>query len=190
MKKNKDSLKENKEEQEINTQEAANEDVELVNEEHPLQKLADITDKYLRLYSDFDNFRRRVAKEKLEMMKTASEGVVLSLLPVVDDFERALQAFSAYKLDEVMVEGEVTKAAIALEEGVDLIYSKLMKVLSKNGVEQIVTKGEVFSDDFAEAIAQIPAPSDDKKGVVVEEIEKGYKMGDKVIRFAKVVVGV
>ena len=140
--------------------------------------LADQKDKYLRLYSEFENFRRRTAKEKLEMVKTATEGLVLDLLPVVDDFERADKSFS-----------EETELG-SMKEGVDLIYQKLVKALEKKGVKVIdVSKGSDFDPEFQEAITQIPAPEEELKGKVVDVIEKGYQLGDKVIRFTKVVTG-
>ena len=141
-------------------------------------EVAEQKDKYLRLYSEFENFRRRTAKEKLEMVKTANEGLILDLLPVVDDFERADKSFS----DETELG--------TMKEGVDLIYQKLVKALEKKGVAVIdVDKGSDFDPEFQEAITQIPAPEEKLKGKVVDVIEKGYQLGEKVIRFTKVVTG-
>ncbi len=140
-------------------------------------KLNDLNDKYLRLYSEFDNFRKRTIKEKSDLLKTAGEDVLKAILPVIDDFERAIKA------NENVTEVEPIK------EGVHLIYNKLKHVTQHKGLTPFETKGEVFSDDLMEAITHVPAPSDDMKGKVIDEIEKGYKLGDKVIRFAKVVVG-
>ncbi len=140
-------------------------------------EIAELKDKYLRLYADFENFRRRTAKEKLEMISGASADVVKSILPIVDDFERAKVSFdSSTEID-------------ALKEGVDLIYTKLYKTLESKGLKPMLSKGEAFDVEIHESIAQFPAPSDDLKGKVIDEIEKGYYLNDKVIRYAKVIVG-
>ena len=140
-------------------------------------EIAELKDKYLRLYADFENFRRRTAKEKLEMISGASADVVKAVLPIVDDFERAKVSFdSSTEID-------------ALKEGVDLIYTKLYKTLESKGLKPMVSKGETFDADIHESIAQFPAPSEDLKGKVIDEIEKGYYLNDKVIRYAKVIVG-
>jgi len=148
---------------------------ELVEEEKI--KYAELNDKYLRLFSEFDNFRKRTIKERLELTKTASQDLIMSMLPVVDDFERAMQAF------------EDTKDNESLKEGVNLIYNKFKSTLNSKGVECMESKGKDFDTDYHEALTQIPAPSKDLKGKVVDVIEKGYTMNGKVIRFAKVVVG-
>lgn len=141
------------------------------------RELAELKDKYLRLYADFDNYRRRTAKEKLDLISNASEGLLQALIPVVDDFERAMQSID--RTDDVE----------ALKEGVSLIYAKLFKTLEAKGLKPMVSKGEPFNADLHESVTQFPAPSDDLKGKVIEEIEKGYYLNDKVIRFAKVIVG-
>jgi len=177
------------EELENNTEEVANDTVEN-NQEEVVEKeeisevdkltaeIADQKDKYLRMYSEFENFRRRTAKEKLEMVKTANEGLILDLLPIIDDFERADKSYN---------EETDTKS---IKEGIDLIQQKFIKAVEKKGVEVIkVDKGSDFDPEFHEAITQIPAPEDDLKGKVVDVIEKGYLLGEKVIRFAKVVTG-
>ncbi|MCM1042455.1 MAG: nucleotide exchange factor GrpE [Bacteroides sp.] len=143
-------------------------------------QLAELNDKYLRLYSDFDNYRRRANKEKLEMIKTASSGVVLSLLPVIDDMERALKAIR---------ESEEGAGQAALLEGVELIYNKLMGTLKQQGLSECEVCGKPFDAETAEAVAQIPAPEDGKKGFVLDVVQKGYALEGKVLRFAKVVVG-
>lgn len=148
---------------------------ELVEEEKI--KYAELNDKYLRLFSEFDNFRKRTIKERLELIKIASQDLIMSMLPVVDDFERAMQAF------------EDTKENENLMEGVNLIYNKFKSTLNSKGVECMESKGKDFDTDYHEALTQIPAPSKDLKGKVVDVIEKGYTMNGKVIRFAKVVVG-
>lgn len=143
-------------------------------------QLADMNDKYLRLYSDFDNYRRRANKEKLELIKTASSAVVLSLLPVIDDMERAIKAIS---------EAEKGEGQKALAEGVELIYNKLMGTLKQHGLSECEVSGKPFDPDTAEAVAQIPAPEESLKGQVLEVVQKGYSLEGKVLRFAKVVVG-
>ena len=148
---------------------------ELVEEEKI--KYAELNDKYLRLFSEFDNFRKRTIKERLELTKIASQDLIISMLPVVDDFERAMQAF------------EDTKENESLKEGVNLIYNKFKSTLNSKGVECMESKGKDFDTDYHEALTQIPAPSKNLKGKVVDVIEKGYTMNGKVIRFAKVVVG-
>ena len=136
----------------------------------------ELKDKYLRLYSEFENYRRRTAKERLDLIKTASEDVILDLISVVDDFERSLKVENS--------------DAQALMEGNLLIYNKLFKVLEGKGLKPI---GELIGKDFdaetQEAITMVPAPSEDLKGKVIDVVEKGYTVGDKVIRYAKVVIG-
>lgn len=140
-------------------------------------KYDELNDKYLRLYSDFDNFRRRTAKERIELLKTGGEDVLKAMLPVIDDFERALKNMDA------------AKDVPSVREGVDLIYSKMTKELGNRGLKIMETIGQPFDPDFHEALTQIPAPSEDLKNKVVDEMEKGYFLYEKVIRFAKVVVG-
>lgn len=142
------------------------------------RELDESKDKYLRLYSEFENFRRRTAKERLELIKTAGEDVLGSLIPVVDDFERAKKS-----IDGLEVEASV-------KEGVDLIYNKLIKVLDQKGLKAMeVEKGHEFNPELHEAVTQFPAPEESLKGKVIDVLEKGYVLGDKVIRFAKVVTG-
>ncbi len=140
-------------------------------------ELAELKDKYLRLYADFENFRRRTAREKLDMINSANEGLMKSLLPVIDDFDRAMQSIDA------------TGDVAAVKEGVDLIYAKLTKTLENKGLKPMVVKGETFDADLHESITQFPAPTPDLKGKVIDEVEKGYYLGDRVLRFAKVIVG-
>ena len=133
---------------------------------------------YHYLMAEFDNFRRRSAQEKLELVDTAAKGVIKDLLPVVDDFERALEALSKAEGSE------------AAKEGTELIYKKLVGTLKSKGLEEIEAVGKEFDTDEHEAVAQIPAPEEKLKGKVVEVVQKGYKLGGKVIRFAKVVIGI
>jgi molecular chaperone GrpE len=135
-------------------------------------------EKYIRLYSEFDNFRRRTTKERLEWMQTASKDVILNVLPVIDDMERALKSMETSK--------DMSKEAI---EGMGLIYKKLYSILEKNGLKPMDAQGNDFDPELHEAITQFAAPSPDLVGKVIDEVEKGYLLHDKVIRFAKVVVG-
>lgn len=141
------------------------------------QEIAELKEKYLRLYADFENFRRRTAREKLDLINTASQGVLVSLLPVVDDFDRAMQSL------------EATADLTALKEGVSLIHNKLTRTLEGKGLKPMVAKGEPFNADLHESVTQFPAPTEDLKGKVIDEVERGYLLNDKVIRFAKVIVG-
>ncbi len=139
--------------------------------------LAGMNDKYLRLSAEFDNFRKRTLKEKMELTKSASESVLINILSVVDDFERAIQAISQ------------TSDIDATKEGISLIYNKFKEFTKQNGVNEIEAVGTIFDTDLHEAITKIPAPSEELKGKIVDVIQKGYYLNDKVIRFAKVVVG-
>ena len=141
------------------------------------EKINEINDKYLRLYSDFDNYRKRTSKEKLDLSKTATSELMVDLLPVVDDFERAIK--SSEEVDDCH----------AVKDGVELIYNKLSGILNRRGLKAIDAIGEEFDTDFHEAITYIPAPSDELKGKIVDEIEKGYSLNEKVIRYTKVVIG-
>ncbi len=143
------------------------------------QKLAEMNDKFLRLYSDFENFRKRTAKEKIDMMKYASEETIKDLLSVVDDYERAMDDLN--KQENIP---ETTK------EGLQLVYTKLITFLTQKGVKPIEAKGEKFDENLHEAITQFPATDESQKGCVIEESQKGYTMYDKVIRFSKVVVAI
>jgi molecular chaperone GrpE len=153
------------------------------NQENPDQtdilknEVGELKDKYIRLYSEFENFRRRTSKEKIDMIKSANEDVILSLLPVVDDFERAQKAFQD-------IEGNDP-----VKEGINLIQNKLYKTLESKGLKPMDAMGKEFNSDLHEAITQSPAPSDDLKGKIIDVLEKGYYLNDKVIRHAKVVIG-
>ncbi|MBX2957735.1 MAG: nucleotide exchange factor GrpE [Cyclobacteriaceae bacterium] len=139
-------------------------------------ELAEAKDKYLRLYSEFENFRRRTAKEKMELIQTASESLIVSLLPVIDDFERAEKALIGTESKEL--------------EGFQLIYNKFKKTLEQKGVKVMDIKtGSDFNADVHEAITQVPAPEEKLKGKVIDVVEQGYLLNEKVIRYAKVVVG-
>ena len=133
-------------------------------------------DQYLRLYAEFDNYKKRTLKEKAELIQTAGKNVLEQMLPLIDDVERAM--VSVQKADSVD----------GVKEGVDLIYNKFVKFLDSNNVKEIETVGLPFNTDFHEAVAQVPM-GEDKKGVVIDCTQKGYVMGEKVVRFAKVVIG-
>jgi molecular chaperone GrpE len=141
------------------------------------EKASELNDKYLRLYSEFDNYRKRTIKERADLIKSAAKDMLEDLLPVVDDFDRTLESMSQ------------TEDVKAFTEGVKLVQNKFMNILQKQGLNHFESKGEEFDPEVHEAITKIPAPSDDLKGKVVDVIEKGYKLNDKVLRYAKVVVG-
>lgn len=146
-------------------------------EEELNNQLNELNDKYLRLFAEYDNFRKRTLRERADLLKTASEDIIISLLPLMDDFERALKSM------------ETASDIEAVKEGVSIIYTKFKNNLTQKGVEAIQSVGSEFNTDLHEAITNIPAPSEEMKGKVVDEIEKGYLLNGKVIRFAKVVVG-
>lgn len=150
---------------------------ELTSEEKLKLDLAELKDKYIRLYADFENFRRRTAKERLELMGTANADLLKSILPVVDDFERAMQSF------------DTTIEVEPLKEGVVLVFNKLQKTLETKGLKAMKTVGLPFDAELHESIAQYPAPNEELRGKVIDEVERGYFLNDKVIRYAKVVVG-
>ena len=139
-------------------------------------KYKELNDRFLRLYSEFDNYKKRTNKEKLDLLSTASEKVIVGLLPVIDDFERAIAA------------NEKSEDVAAITEGFVLIYNKLLQLLKRFDVEEIQAKGEEFNTDYHEAITHFPAQKDEDKGKVMDVTEKGYKIKDKVIRYSKVVV--
>lgn len=140
-------------------------------------KLAEMNDKYLRLSAEFDNYRKRTLKERMELTKSAGEQVLERILPVMDNFERALKSM------------ETATDVPALREGVELIYSNFKDFLAQNGVKEMECLHTEFNPELQEAITKIPAPTEDLKGKVVDCVQKGYTLNDKVIRFPKVVVG-
>lgn len=161
--------------------ETAEQKAESPKEDNPQEqlelKIEELNDKYLRLYSEFDNYRRRTSKERIDLGKTASAEVITDLLPVLDDFERAIKSAAE------------TQDCEAVKEGVNLIYNKFKGILEKKGVKAIDAIGQEFNTDFHEAITYIPAPGEDLKNKIVDEVEKGYLLGDKVIRYSKVIIG-
>ncbi len=145
------------------------------NEEDELQKA---NDKYLRLFAEFENYKRRTARERIELIGRSTEELMTAILPVLDDFDRALKSM------------QDAKEVSGLVEGVELIHNKLKKTLEQKGLQEMdSTVGQPLDTDYHEAITQIPAPEDDLKGKVADEVEKGYLLNDRVIRYAKVVVG-
>lgn len=141
------------------------------------QQFAELNDKNLRLMAEFDNYRKRTLKERIDLIKTAGEKILVDMLPLVDDFERGLKAM------------ETSEDVQAVKDGVDLIYSKFISFLLQNGVKAIPTENEAFDTEFHEAITTFPAPTEELKGKIIDCVAKGYTLNDKVIRFSKVVVG-
>jgi molecular chaperone GrpE len=137
----------------------------------------DYKDKFVRLYSEYENYRKRTAKEKIDIITNASENLLKDIIPVIDDFERAI------------TNNKNVKDASTIKEGFELIYNKLYKTLTNTGLKPMNAQGETFDADIHEAITKIPAPSKKMKGKVIDVVEKGYMINDKVIRFAKVVIG-
>lgn len=159
------------ENQEVNSKEEKNE----LSFEDQLQGEKD---KFIRLFAEFENYKKRTSKERMDLFKTANQELMTSLLPIIDDFERAMSHMDG---------SEETKE---LRAGVDLIYQKFFKTLEQKGLSQIeVNNGDEFDAEIHEAITQIPAPSEDLKGKIIDCVEKGYKLGEKIIRFPKVVIG-
>lgn len=145
--------------------------------ENLINQVSELKDKNLRLMAEFDNFRRRSLKERSDLIKSAGEDVLKNILPLVDDFERALNAM------------ETSEDAKAIKEGIDLIYNKFITFLGENGVKSIPTQNEDFNTDLHEAITMFPAPTEEQKGKIIDCVSKGYTLNEKVIRFSKVVVG-
>ena len=158
-------------------QQAAEQVEEQTAEEKLQGEVQQLNDKYLRLYAEFDNYKRRTQKERVELLQTAGKDVIVSLLPVLDDFDRALKAM------------ETAADVRPVKEGILLVSTKLKNTLAQKGLKDVESINKEFNTDFHEAITNIPAPSDDLKGKVIDEVEKGYTLNDNVIRFAKVVVG-
>ena len=141
------------------------------------QQLEELKDKYMRMYADFDNYKKRVVKEKYDMINSAAQDTLSSLLPVLDDFDRAKKNAEAENSKE------------HFSEGISLVYQKLYSLLRFKGLEEMETNGITFDPELHEAITEIPAPSEEMKGKIIDTIEKGYKLNDRIIRHPKVVVG-
>ena len=140
-------------------------------------ELLEKDDKYLRLYAEFENYKRRTLAERIELFKTAGQEIMLAMIPVLDDFERALKAM------------ENATDVVSVKEGIDLVSNKFKNTLVAKGLKPMESIGQTFNADLHEAITNIPAPKEDMKDKVIDEVEKGYYLGDKVIRYAKVIVG-
>ncbi len=161
-------------------EEVKNESQETPTESEPSSaevELQEMKDKFLRLYSEFDNYKKRTSKERLELFKTAGQDIITSLLPVLDDFDRTMKVLDG------------SNDIQAIKEGIQLVHSKFKGILEHQGLQSFSAINQEFDADLHEAITNIPAPTDDMKGKVIDEVEKGYKLHDKLIRFAKVVVG-
>lgn len=153
------------------------EQVELSKEEQLENQLEESIDKYKRLVAEFDNYKKRTSRERMELIQNAGQGVIKNLLPILDDFDRALLSM------------ETAEDVIAVKEGVELVNNKFRKLLESEGLKEMDVQGQPFDADFQEAITAIPAPSEELKNKVIDVVEKGYFLNDKVIRFAKVVIG-
>lgn len=164
---------ENNQEQETAKEQAA----ELSQEEILSNQLAEANDKFTRLFAEFDNYKKRTSKERVELISTAGEKVISKLLTVLDDFDRALNAMATAQDVE------------SVKQGVELVNNKFRKILENEGLKEMTVVGEVFDADYQEAITAIPAPSEDMKNKVIDVVEKGYTLNEKVIRYAKVVIG-
>lgn len=167
----------NTEELEDQVQDQSEESTEVDEVEVLQQEVAEAKDKYLRLFAEFENFKKRNTKERIALISSASQDTLSALLPILDDFDRAKTSAE----DESSTE--------PFSEGVMMVYNKLFKTLEGKGLTKMVTTGESFDPELHEAITKIPAPNDDMKGKVIDTIEPGYKLNDKIIRFAKVVIG-
>lgn len=142
-----------------------------------MQKLTEMQDKYIRLSAEFDNYRKRTLREKIELTKIAGEGVLITILPVVDDFERARNSLQS------------TDNCEAVREGLELIYSKLTDFLRQNGVREMEVMNSPFDGDMHEAVTNVPVADESQRGLIIDVVQKGYTLNEKVIRFPKVVVG-
>lgn len=179
MKDNKDNLEEleSPEQEESTESQAKNEEQPLSKEEELGLKLSEVNDKYLRLYSDFENYRKRTAKEKIELINSSNRDLIATFLPVLDDFERAIAS------------NESIEDPAALKEGFLLIYNKINNLMELEGVKPMNAIGKPFDVEYHEAITNVPAPKNSMKGKVMDVTEKGYFLNEKVLRYAKVVVG-
>ncbi|MBI1267976.1 MAG: nucleotide exchange factor GrpE [Cryomorphaceae bacterium] len=178
---NQEEKNEVNEQEELHNQEQATEEnlneAETVVDNGNIDPAAEWKDRYTRLYAEFDNFRKRTQRERIDLIRTASGEIISAMLPVLDDFERAIKA------------NEASEDHAALKEGFVIIHNKMRNILEIKGLKPMDSMGQVFDTEFHEAITNIPAPSDDLKGKVVDVVEKGYFINDNVLRYAKVVVG-
>ncbi|MCB0706935.1 MAG: nucleotide exchange factor GrpE [Saprospiraceae bacterium] len=178
-------MRKKKKDEELNKEtNMENPEVEVRENEAPQEKMDDkdqeiqeLKDKYLRLYAEFDNYKKRTVKEKMDLMLTAAQDTMTALLPALDDFDRAKKNADDENSPEVF------------SEGVQMIYHKIFNALKQKGLEPMQTDGEEFDPEIHEAITEIPAPSEDMKGKIIDTVERGYRLNSRIIRFAKVVVG-
>ncbi len=178
MKKNKKEEAQKTEQSEVKNEQTVENQKETIEKKDDFEaKFAALNDQHLRLMAEFDNYRKRMMRERADLIKNASERLVVDLLPIIDDFERSLKSM------------ETAENVAAVTEGVNLIYQKILTLLKQQGVSVIETENQVFDEERHEAVTTIPAPSDDLKGKIVDCVQKGYQMNEKVIRFPKVVVG-
>ncbi|MCP4441508.1 MAG: nucleotide exchange factor GrpE [Aureispira sp.] len=168
---------EQEETEEVEAEEVAPKEEEPKKTKSPADELGDMKDKYLRLYAEFDNYRKRTLKERQDLVKMASQDVIKAILPAIDDMDRAIRIADADDNDETV------------PEGIRLVYNKLLKSLEQQGVKPMETTGVAFDPELHEALTKIPAPTDDLKGKIVDTIERGYYLNDKIVRYPKVVVG-
>ena len=173
------SKKDNQEEKEekVSAETNGKESADASKEKSAEEKLAELNDKYVRLYADFENFRKRMSKERVDLIKFASEEIFKQIIPVLDDFERAFKSMKEISDINVFKQGE------------ELIYNKLKNILTQSGLQEMKAAGEIFNPDLHDAVTNVPAPLEEQKGKVIDEVEKGYYLNGKVIRHAKVVVG-
>ena len=160
-----------------NDNDTENDTPEFSAEDKLKEEIALANDKFVRLYAEFDNYKRRTSKERVELLQTAGKDIIVSLLPVLDDFERASRAI------------ENAKDVNAVKEGINIVHNKFKNLLQQKGLKEMGSKGQIFDADIHEAVTNIPAPDESLKGKIVDVLEEGYLLNDKVIRFAKVVVG-
>lgn len=175
-KSNKDLEQENEMQQEETNTEDVNASAEAT-EMTDADKIAELNDRFLRLYAEFDNYRKRTNKEKIDLISNAGESILKDMLPVMDDFERAI------------ANNETAEDLESVKEGFHLIFNKFRHILETKGLKKMEAKGVAFDSELHEAIANVPAPTEDLKGKVIDDVEKGYYLNEKVIRYAKVVVG-
>ena len=166
-----------KNENDVVAETTTDEQPEEKSEPTPEEKYTELNDRFLRLYAEFDNYRKRTNKERVDLISTANAGILADLLPVLDDFERAI------------LNNETAEEINGVKEGFNLIFTKFKNNLESKGLKAMEAKGKPFDSELHEAIANVPAPSNKEKGKVIEDVEKGYYLNDKVVRFAKVVVG-
>jgi len=169
---------ENTQEENLEQEDTLQTEQETVSREEKLaQELTESNDKYTRLVAEFDNYKKRTSKERIDLIQSAGQGVITKLLPIIDDFDRALHAMSTAQDVE------------SVKQGIELVNSKFRKLLENEGLKEMEVLGQPFDAEYQEAITAIPAPVEDQKNKVLDVVEKGYFLNDKVIRFAKVVIG-